>query len=159
MLLFFIMRCLYSSASTCECDVNTEKLKTSIYVIAAFQEIFRKVMRNKSPVVMLRKRRRIVPFNRTTDRLSPFPTLVLPRPPPPPLCPCRQPPHGPVRGVPVRAASGPAAVLHAGLRPGRPAPHHPVCGPDAFDALQPAVPRHPGPTQTQVHKPRSSIQP
>lgn len=62
----------------------------------------------------------------------------------------RKPPHRAVCGLAVRAAPGPAALLHPGLRHGCPAPHHPVCGPHPLSALQPALPRHPGPAQAQV---------
>uniref|UniRef100_A0A3Q3JWE1 Raftlin family member 2 n=1 Tax=Monopterus albus TaxID=43700 RepID=A0A3Q3JWE1_MONAL len=63
----------------------------------------------------------------------------------------RKPSHGAVCGLTFRAASGSAALLHTRLCPGRPAPNHPVRGPNTLAALQPAVPCHPGPSQTQVN--------
>lgn len=66
---------------------------------------------------------------------------------------CRKSPHSAVCLLPVRAAPGPAALLHPGLRHGGVAPHHPVCGSHSLSALQLAVSSRPGPPQAQVRTP------
>ena len=83
-----------------------------------------------------------------SQHISPFTPAAVPLP-----CLPRQPPHSAVRVLPLRAAPGPSALLHPGLRPDHPAPHHPLSGTKPLPALQPALPRHPGPAQTQVGVP------